>query len=100
MLSRRLRRRWWIERSLDDIARARGMTQVADVAGLTRPGLYKALKPGAKTGFVTLRKLVGALGLKMIFVPASHVDVAKPPKLRSAAAAIRAKRAVRRSGEG
>jgi hypothetical protein len=36
----------------------------------------------------------------MIFVPASHVDVAKPPKLRSAAAAIRAKRAVRRSGEG
>ncbi|PWF66285.1 putative addiction module antidote protein, partial [Vibrio sp. T9] len=28
--------------ALDDIARARGMTEVADAAGVTRPGLYKA----------------------------------------------------------
>jgi probable addiction module antidote protein len=55
--------------ALDDVARARGMTQVADAAGLTRPGLYKALKPGAKTGFVTVRKIAGALGLQFSLTP-------------------------------
>lgn len=81
--------------AFDDIARARGMTQVAEAAGLTRPGLYKALQPGSKTGFGTVRKLVGALGLKMVFVPDTE---AAAGKVRSAAAASRAKRAVRRSG--
>lgn len=83
--------------ALDDIARARGMTQVADAAGLTRPGLYKALQPGSRTGFVTLRKVVGALGLKMGFVPDIKREAAKPKRVRSAAAASRPKRAVRRS---
>lgn len=64
--------------ALDDIARARGMTQVAGAAGLTRPGLYKALQPGSRTGFVTLRKVVGALGLKMVFVPDIKGEAAKP----------------------
>jgi len=92
--------------ALDDIARARGMTEVADAAGVTRPGLYKALKPGAKTGFMTVRKVVSALGLKMMFVPnraegvtsrATNVKPVKPTKMRAAAAASKAKRAVRRA---
>jgi len=83
--------------ALDDIARAKGMTQVAGAAGLTRPGLYKALQPGSKTGFATLRRVVGALGLKMIFVPDIKGEAVKPRIVRSAAAASRPKRAVRRS---
>jgi probable addiction module antidote protein len=92
--------------ALDDIARARGMTEVADAAGVTRPGLYKALKPGAKTGFVTVKKLVSALGLRMMFVPngvdgttsrAANAKPVKPNKMRAAAAASKAKRAVRQA---
>jgi probable addiction module antidote protein len=79
--------------ALDDIARARGMTQVAGAAGVTRPALYKALKPGAKTGFMTVRKVVSALGLKMMFVPN------EPEKVRTAAAASKSKRAVKRAND-
>jgi|ERR1700754_957984 len=94
--------------ALDDIARARGMTEVADAAGVTRPGLYKALKPGAKTGFMTVRKVVSALGLRMMFVPSgtegttnrsANPKTVKPNKMRAAAAASKAKRAVRRAKE-
>lgn len=67
--------------ALDDVARARGMSRVADDAGLTRPSLYKALKPGSKTGFATVKKLASALGLQMVFVPATKK--ATPPKARS-----------------
>lgn len=92
--------------ALDDIARARGMTEVADAAGVTRPGLYKALKPGAKTGFMTVRKVVSALGLRMMFVPnategstssPANAKPVKPNRMRAAAAASKAKRAVWRS---
>jgi len=92
--------------ALDDIARARGMTEVADTAGVTRPGLYKALKPGAKTGFVTVRKLVSALGLRIMFVPnapeTSLRAADKPRKsdrVRAAAAVAKPKRMVRRAKE-
>jgi probable addiction module antidote protein len=88
--------------ALDDVARARGMTQVADAAGLTRPGLYKALKPGAKTGFVTVRKIAGALGLKIVLAPytekAAPTRTVKPVKeseRRFAAAASKTKPAAR-----
>jgi len=93
--------------ALDDIARARGMTEVADAAGVTRPGLYKALKPGAKTGFVTVRKLVSALGLRMMFVPdasaislrAAEKKPRKSDRVRAAAAVAKPKRVVRRAKE-
>jgi probable addiction module antidote protein len=93
--------------ALDDIARARGMTEVADAAGVTRPGLYKALKPGAKTGFVTVRKLVSALGLRIMFVPnapetslrAADTKPRKSDRVRAAAAVAKPKRMVRRAKE-
>lgn len=78
--------------ALDDIARARGMSKVAEDAGLTRPSLYKALKPGARPGFATVSKIMGALGVRIVAKPAKPVKVVKPRKLDKslkAAAAIR-----------
>jgi probable addiction module antidote protein len=51
--------------ALGDIARARGMTEVARAAGLTREALYKALRPGAQPRFDTIARLCTALGLKL-----------------------------------
>jgi probable addiction module antidote protein len=45
--------------ALGDVARARGMTQVAQAAGLTREALYKALRPDARPRFDTLRRSAG-----------------------------------------
>ena len=51
--------------ALSDIARARGMTVVAEKSGLGRESLYKALAPGAKPRYETVRKLVDALGVRL-----------------------------------
>ena len=53
-----------------NVARARGMTQLAKDAGLGRESLYKALSPGAKPRYDTVLKLVAALGVKLHAVPA------------------------------
>ncbi|MGH8674469.1 MAG: addiction module antidote protein [Burkholderiales bacterium] len=50
--------------ALSDVARARGMAQVAKDAGLGRESLYKALAPGAKPRFDTVLKVARALGVK------------------------------------
>jgi probable addiction module antidote protein len=50
---------------LGDVARARGMTQVAQAAGLTREALYKALRPEAHPRFDTIQKVCKALGVKL-----------------------------------
>ncbi|HJT98721.1 MAG TPA: addiction module antidote protein [Rhodanobacteraceae bacterium] len=50
--------------ALNDIARARGMAQVAKEAGLGRESLYKALAPGAKPRFDTIVKVARALGVR------------------------------------
>ncbi|MBS9437378.1 putative addiction module antidote protein [Photorhabdus noenieputensis] len=44
---------------------ARGMTQVAKDAGLSRESLYRALSGDGNPGFVTILKVVKALGLKL-----------------------------------
>lgn len=51
--------------ALADVARARGMTEVANQAGLGRESLYKALSPGAKPRFETVMKVMQALGFRM-----------------------------------
>jgi probable addiction module antidote protein len=51
--------------ALGDVARARGMAQIAKDAGLGRESLYKALAPGAKPRFDTVLKVVRALGVKL-----------------------------------
>ncbi len=53
-----------------NVARAKGMTQLAKDAGLGRESLYKALSPGAKPRYDTVLKLVAALGVKLRAIPA------------------------------
>lgn len=52
-----------------DVARARGMAQLAKDAGLGRESLYKALTPGAKPRYDTVLKLLHALGVKITATP-------------------------------
>ena len=56
--------------ALGDIARAKGMTQVAREAGLGRESLYKALSPSGNPEFATILKVVAALGLQLHASPA------------------------------
>jgi len=51
--------------ALGDIARAKGMTEVARAAGLGRESLYKALSPDGNPEFATVLKVVRSLGLKL-----------------------------------
>jgi len=55
--------------ALSDVARAKGMAQVAKDAGLGRESLYKALAPGAKPRFDTVMKVARALGVKLTARP-------------------------------
>ena len=54
-----------IRAALNDIARARGMTQVARDAGIGRESLYKALGEQGNPEFVTVMKVIQALGFKL-----------------------------------
>jgi probable addiction module antidote protein len=56
--------------ALGDLARAKGMAQVAKDAGLGRESLYKALAPGAKPRFDIVMKVARALGVKLTAHPA------------------------------
>jgi probable addiction module antidote protein len=55
----------FIAKALGDIARAKGMTQVARNAGLSRESLYKALSGDRSPSFDTILKVLSALGLKL-----------------------------------
>jgi probable addiction module antidote protein len=55
----------FIAKALGDIARAKGMSQVARDAGLSRESLYKALSGERIPSFDTILKIVAALGLKL-----------------------------------
>ena len=59
--------------ALGDVAKARGMAKIAKDAGLSRESLYKALAPGAKPRYETVRKLMDAIGVKMTAQSAEHV---------------------------
>jgi len=48
-----------------DVAKARGISAVAESAGLGRESLYKTLRPGAQPRFDTIRRLLVALGVKL-----------------------------------
>lgn len=61
----------FIAKALGNIARARGMTQLARDTGLAREGLYKALSENGNPEFATVMKVIKALGLKL------HVEAAE-----------------------
>jgi len=52
-------------RQLGNIARAKGMTQVAKDAGLSRESLYRALSAEGNRSFATVLKVAKALGMKL-----------------------------------
>ncbi len=52
--------------ALGDIARARGMTDIAKASGLSREALYKALKPNAHPRFDTISRVCAALGVRLV----------------------------------
>jgi len=66
----------FIAKALGDIARAKGMSQVARDAGLSRESLYKALSGDRSPGFDTILKVIDALGLRL------HAEIALGQKPR------------------
>jgi probable addiction module antidote protein len=56
--------------ALGDIARARGMTEIARSAGITREALYKALRPESAPRFDMVRRVCAALGVRLVVQPA------------------------------
>lgn len=52
--------------ALGDIARARGMSEIAKASGITREALYKALRPDAQPRFDTVSRVCSALGVKLV----------------------------------
>jgi probable addiction module antidote protein len=55
--------------ALGDVARARGMSEIAAKSGLTREALYKALRPDAQPRFDTIVRVCKALGVKLVATP-------------------------------
>lgn len=52
--------------ALGDIARARGMAEIAKASGIGREALYKALRPNAQPRFDTIARVCAALGVKLV----------------------------------
>jgi len=72
--------------ALGSVARARGMADLADKAGVNRESLYKALSPGAKPRYDTIFRIVRALGVGMVFKAA---PLKKAPGRKTAGAVPR-----------
>ena len=60
-----------IAAALGDIARAKGMSQIARDAGLGRESLYKALSAEGNPEFATIMKVIAALGLQLHASPSN-----------------------------
>lgn len=57
--------------AIGHIAKAIGMTKIAEETGMSRPSLYKALSDGAKPQFETIMKVIKAIGGQMAVHPMS-----------------------------
>lgn len=55
--------------ALGDIARSRGITQIAKDSGIAREALYKALRPGSKPRFDTISRVCASLGVRLVAQP-------------------------------
>lgn len=60
----------FVAKALGNIARAKGMTEIARQTGLSRESLYKALSGERVPNFETVLKVINALGLKIHAEPA------------------------------
>jgi len=68
--------------ALGDVAKARGMAQIAKEAGLGRESLYKALSPGAHPRFETVNAVLRALGVKFAVISAESPPASRGSELR------------------
>ena len=66
----------YVAHALGIIARSKGMTAVAEKAGLGRESLYKGLREGGNPQLETVLKIVGALGLRLKPTPVEVDDAA------------------------
>jgi probable addiction module antidote protein len=62
--------------ALGDVAKARGMSQVAAATGLGRESLYKSLRSGSKLRYETVQKILGALGVRLTVETAKEAAIA------------------------
>ena len=67
-----------IAAALGDVARARGMTDIARASGLGRQSLYKALSEDGHPEFATVLKVIQAMGFRVSVRPA-HPQTEQPP---------------------
>lgn len=58
--------------AIGHIAKAIGMTKIAEETGLSRPSLYKSLSEGAKPQFATIMKVLKAIGGQLQVSPINH----------------------------
>jgi probable addiction module antidote protein len=75
--------------ALGDVARARGMTELARRTGLARENLCRAFDPGRKPQFDTVAKIADALGLRLSLTPKTTGKAetkTRPRRTRSARA--------------
>lgn len=70
-------------KSLAEVAKARGVNQLAEDAGVNRESLYKTLKGGDKTRFDTVQKLLNALGVELTVKPLVALPAPSKPALRA-----------------
>jgi probable addiction module antidote protein len=74
-----------VRAALNDVARAKGMSQLARDTGLTREGLYKALSASGNPEFSTVLKVIKALGITLHAAPAIRMkDKTKTVRRKSA----------------
>lgn len=66
---------------LGDIVRARGVRALSIQTGITRQGLYKALAPKGNPSFVTVLRVLDALGLALVPVTKAQKGLGNVPKL-------------------
>ncbi|HHE31673.1 MAG TPA: putative addiction module antidote protein [Chlorobaculum parvum] len=55
--------------ALSDVARAKGMAEIARKTGLGRESLYKAFRPGAHPRYETVKAVLKAIGIELTFKP-------------------------------
>jgi len=69
-----------LQKALGDIAKAKGMTEVARETKLGRPSLYRALSEGGKPQFETIDKVIRALGFKLTIENEETAHLMASPK--------------------
>lgn len=81
--------------AVGDIARARGMSEIAKAAGLGRESLYKALRPNSQPRMETMTRVLGALGVRLVaeVIGAGKGDVVDGVAMDTLAAKPAAKKA-------